>query len=283
MAAPFAATPSSSTIPNSMDIILVGYSKDRTARALLHCDRTFGRLSVRRRILVLNNKEQPEPVAASGWEVVRGSNSLGEFSGWHEGLAILAPTSSDAVLFVNDTVGAYRHLSTCRRWALLKEIRNADPNCLIGFAGDSQSQATGLSISGMWMERWVSSYCFLLTGDALRKLGGRLFDPDEVASCVPGGTRRQSFFSEQVSPALRKHLVWWLFEGWHRSEALTPESHVRLGFKARCICAELLLSARCRKLGIELRDPFIRHPAARFLDIVSRQCWKLLGHVRPAR
>jgi len=62
-------------------------------------------------------------------------------------------------------------------------------------------------------------------------------------------------------------LRWWLFHGgWYRSEPLTAASAERLAFKARCVCAELLLSARCWALGCEYRDPFERHPLPRALE-----------------
>ena len=39
-----------------------------------------------------------------------------------------------------------------------------------------------------------------------------------------------------------------------------------LQFKARCVIAEKLLSARCLELGIALIDPLAGHPALAWLD-----------------
>ena len=254
----------------AIDLILVGYTPERTRQAMTFCDRTFAGLSIRRRLLVVNGETLPAESLVAGWELLRGSNATGEFSGWDEGLCVLPPLhDDDAVLLVNDTVGAHRHLSVFLRRALVAQIRRAKGACVVGFAGDSTGAPTDLNICGMPLPSWISSFCFLLTAHALRRLGGRLHDPAEVASCVAGGSDESRFFSERCSPALRKHLTWWLFTGWYRSERLTPASAERLLRKARCICAELLLSARCLALGIEFRDPARRHRIAHALDFLD--------------
>ena len=68
---------------------------------------------------------------------------------------------------------------------------------------------------------------------------------------------------------MRKHLTRWLFTGSYRSERLTPANHERMLLKACRICAELLPSARCLKLGFEFRDPAQRHPIAQALDALN--------------
>ena len=251
----------------AIDLILVGYSPVQTEKAVRFCERTFVSLSIRRRILVINNDQTPIPTCAAGWEILRGSNTMGEFSAWDEGLARLSGShAGSAVLFLNDTIGAHRHLSVFRRWALVAQLRKARGACVVGFADDSHGVPGELSICGMPLPDWISSFCFLLTAEALGRLGNRLHDPVEVASCVSGGSDERTFFSERCSPDLRRYLIRWLFTGWYRSERLTPDSFERLLLKAGCICAELLLSARCRALGIKFRDPTRRHLVAHALD-----------------
>ena len=265
----------------AIELILVGFSPERTRRAMAFCERTFAELSIRTRLVVVNGETLPSKADAVGWKVLRGSNATGEFSGWEEGLRVLGPLPDDgAVLLLNDTIGAHRHLSVFRRSALLAQIRKAHGACVVGFAGDSATAPADLSICGMPLPGWTSSFCLLLTAQALERLGGRLHDPVEVASCIAGGSDEGTFFSEQCSPALRKHLTWWLFTGWYRSERLTPESADRLLQKARCICAELLLSAHCVDLGIEFRDPDRHHRIANALDRLDARRVALLQAIK---
>lgn len=262
--------PRSGPVP-PVDIVLVGYSREHTERALRQCNDAFGRLPVRRRMLVLNSAICLSAAATAGWQTMRGSNDFGEFSGWQEGIdSFRSPDGSTSVLFANDTLGARRHLSLFRRWALRSEVRSASAASAVGFTDDAHDLPAGMSILGLPLNGWMSTYCFLLTSGALRALGGRLYDAAEVASCVRGGTVSDDFFSAQVSPVLRRHLAWWLFEGWHRSEPLTAATENRLVFKARCICAELLLTARCASLGIDIRDPMRRNAPARILDAANK-------------
>ena len=252
-----------------MRIVLAAYSSDRTPAALAFCERLSKGLGSCRRILVANHPALAESLQPAGWLVIRGSNALGEFSAWQEGLDATAAIDADdaAVLFVNDTVVSHRWFSAFRRWALVREIWCSDRPSVVGFIDHPDDATSDLHIGGLRLPGWISSYCFLLTPGALRRLDHRLWDPDAVGACVAGGVHEATFFSDQVSPDLQRHLRWWLFHGgWYRSEPLTAASAERLAFKARCVCAELLLSARCWALGCEYRDPFERHPLPRALE-----------------
>ncbi len=250
-----------------MHVILIGYAPDSTRRAIAFAERAFAGLPMQRRLLVWNNAGQGLADPPEAWEVIQGSNRLGEFSGWQEGLDRTRRLDDAATaVFLNDTVGAHRPFSAFRRWAFRAELQRA-AGSIVGFIDAARTDLGPLAIAGLPLAEWVSTYCFALTSDVLAALGNRLWDPDEVTACVPGGAREATFFSDRISPALRQHLTWWLFGGgWFRGEALTPGNADRLAFKARCICAELLLSARCRALGFELRDPFAHHPLARAAD-----------------
>jgi hypothetical protein len=264
-----------------MNIILVGYTPERTRKAIAFCELTFGKLPLRHRILVLNLPEAPVPEEANGWEIIRGSNVLGEFSGWQEGLARLSDLGEqEAVVFVNDTVGAYQHMSVFRRWCLAREIRSMSANRMVGFTQDSTGLHGALTVRGLPAYPFVPSFCFALPYQVLVKLERRLWNRAEVESCVHGGVDRDRFFTEEVSPALQEHLKWWLFEGWHRSEPLDSGSERRLRFKAHCIFAEFLLSAHCRRLGVELRDPLKHHRVARALEALNGVRYEMVQRLK---
>jgi hypothetical protein len=262
-----------------MKLILVGYTAAKTRSAQAFCARALRKLPVDRRVLVLNRPELRASIEAEGWDVLDGDNAFGEFSGWQQGLEHLqAGGASDAIVFVNDTVVSHRRYSRFRQWAFLREAWSAGPRSIVGYTDHADNSLGDLSIDAMVLPGWVSSYCFMLGDETLRRLGWRLWDAASLDRCVRGGTDEARFFSDAVSPDLQRHLRRWLFEGgWYRSERLTRATEAMLTRKARAICAELLLSARCWALGCDRRDPFERHPWARALDRRSEPWARRLG------
>jgi hypothetical protein len=267
-----------------MHLILVGYSSDATRRALDLCGRTFTGLVDGRRLLVWNGPgtfDTPPP----GWTSIRGSNRLAEFSAWQEGLDHLAADIDEPVLFVNDTLGMHRHPSVLRRWALRSELVRSADAALVGFSDQAVPPPGKLAIAGLPLRDWLSTYCFSLPPALLGRLGGEVYDESEVASCVPGGTDEEAFFSELVSPDLAQHLRWWLFGGgWYRSAPVDAANAAALTTKARCICAELLLAARAESWGFELRDPLRHRPTVRRLEAVHGELFaRTSAHRRESR
>jgi hypothetical protein len=260
-----------------VDIILVGYRAADTVSAIDFCERTFGGPFAGRRVLVLNHPQLREPVApyAMRWELMFGSNDLSEFSGWQEGLAATSSSQPTDTLFVNDTVIRHRRFSAARRGALKSAIRGAKTASFIGF---TDRIGGDLSVAGLPLDAWISTYCFAFTHDALRRLGGRLYESSQVAKCVPGGLVEANFFAE-LSPVLEEHLRRWMFVGgWHSAAPLNAMNVGQLERKARTIIAELLLAARCRLAGIDLIDPFREHFLAHQADRLLR---RLFGFFDP--
>ncbi|MEP7246526.1 MAG: hypothetical protein ABI885_23005, partial [Gammaproteobacteria bacterium] len=171
----------------------------------------------------------------------------------------------------NDTVASHRHFSCFRRSALASEVNSAPLHALIGFIDDAPPHNGTFSLAGLEVESWVSTYCFALGPEALRRLDYKIWQPDVVIECVPGGEIEDCFFSDAVSMPLQIHLRWFLFatNGWYRAAPLTPDSALRLALKARCICAELLLMVRCRQVGCDVRDPMRRHKRLQWLDDIT--------------
>jgi hypothetical protein len=257
-----------------MDVILAAYTLEKARVALDFCDRLMPVLGDGRRLVVLNEPQLrggfAELVARPAdrrWQLVDGSNCFGEFSAWQEGLDELGRHRVGGVLFVNDTVVAHRRFSVFRRWSLLRELACAPPRGVVGFVDHANNDIGDLRIAGMVLPGWVSSFLFWLGDQTLQLLDHRLWDAEAVESCVNGGTDEATFFSERLSPDLRRHVCEWLFHGgWYHSEALAATNAERFARKARIICAELMLSARCWALGCARHDPFERHPLARALD-----------------
>jgi hypothetical protein len=257
-----------------LDIILVGYRAKDTAAALRFCERGFSQV-VGRRVLVLNrpNPHGEDTAKSLGWGVIAGSNRLGEFSGWQEGLALTAQHPA-TTLFLNDTVSTHRRFTSARKLAFLKAVRSANERAaIVGFSDRIDGR---LVIAGLALTAWISSYCFVLTAGALMRLGNALYDEVQVDLCVPGGSASESFFAN-MSSDLVTHISRWLFVGgWHASGPLTNENSDRLTKKARSIVAEMQLSARCRAHGVDLVDPFEQHPSLHQIDRISRRLFGVL-------
>ncbi len=252
-------------------LVLVGYDAEHTARALAVCDVIGRGLGLEHRLLVANSAAV-EVTAPTGWQVLSGSNRMGEFSGWQEGLARLGSSGAAAALLVNDTIGSQRHPSVFRRWALRQEIEGGRGADWVGFVDRGVEPIGRLTIGAADCGEWVSTYCFYLPRLTLACLDGRLYEEAALERSVPGGPDRATFFSEHVSPELRRLLSAWLFDGgWRRSAPLDEQNAAAMTFKARCICAELLLSSRLRSLGVPLREPMRRHRLAAWLDRLNER------------
>src|SRR5207253_1477967 len=144
--------------------------------------------------------------------------AFGEFSAWQEGLDALGSHHPGGVLFVNDTVVAHRRFSRFRRWSLLRELACAPPRSVVGFVDHANNDIGDLRIAGMVLPGWVSSYLFWLGEETLQLLGHRLWDAEAVDACVNGGTDEAAFFTDRLSPDLRRHVCAWLFHGgWYQS------------------------------------------------------------------
>src|SRR5690242_13125809 len=193
-----------------MDVILAAYTLEKARTALAFCDRLAAGIAVGRRIAVLNDPRLRGSLVRPGWELLDGSNSFGEFSAWQEGLDHLGRDRPRGVLFLNDTVVAHRRFSAFRRWSFRRELACANPRSVVGFVDHADNDIGDLRIDGMVLPGWVSSYLFWLGAETLQRLEHRLWAPEAVDACVRGGTDEVTFFSDRLSPDLRRHVCAWL-------------------------------------------------------------------------
>ena len=255
----------------AVDLVLVSYRALDLAQALKFCGEALTGRPIRRRLLVLNNPSLRRAVqVGTSWEIVDGTNHLGEFSGWQEGLALLDDQSA-GVVFINDSVCTHRRFSWARKESFSRSVRKSANAAFVGFRDRGQGE---FSVAGMNVNEWTSTYCFMLSTKGLELLGRRLYQSDLVAACVPGGLDEERFFAE-LSTDLDAHLRRWLFGGgWYAGERLTEATAESMTFKAKCIIAEKLLSGRCKALGIRASDPFQTYPFLQWLDRVDRRLSK---------
>lgn len=257
-------------------LILVGFTPSKTLTALRFSNRLASRLSIKHKVLVANSPTIAQDPAiigkANDWQIVHGSNQLNEISGWQEGLDHLRKSVGEEIsaAFINDTVVSHRTFTRFRLSAFVKTILHSQHKGLIGFIDGREF--SGFSLDNIPISGWVSTYCFFLSCDALNKLEYKILDLPFVQSCVRGGTNEEEFFSELVSPPLRRHLCKWLFHGqWYASEPLTSSSEEKFIMKAKCIASEKWLAARCTREAIPQLDPFDFCPIYKRIDAETRE------------
>jgi hypothetical protein len=252
-----------------MHIVLAAYRLDDAIAALSFFARHFPKRLFKRRLLVVNDSRLIEKLAtcADGWELIEGTNSLGEFSAWQEGLDTLL-LQEETVVFANDTISTHRHFTWLRAAAFRSALNTARGKQLVGF---TDSVPGSVVVAGLPVSHWVSTYCFALTGPALQALDHRVSRPDLVKMCVQGGVDEEKFFTN-ISPDLEAHLRRWLFCGWwYAGGRLTSENSSRLKRKAEAIISEKLLSATCHALSITIENPFWNRPVIKVADGVYRR------------
>src|ERR1700751_2246056 len=94
-----------------MDVVLAAWTPEKTRAALHFVDALAPRLPGGRRLVVCNAPAVRLAASRPGWQVLDGSNTLGEFSAWQEGLEHLRAVPRDGMLFLNDTVVTHRRFS----------------------------------------------------------------------------------------------------------------------------------------------------------------------------
>ena len=252
-----------------MHLIVAAYRANDTIETVKFFNRHDKSIGPGRRILVLNDPSYQHLLQEflGIWELVLGTNALGEFSAWQEGLDVLRP-SNKPVVFANDTVITHRTFTIFRWLAVRRAMQQIIGPTVIGF---TNTIGTSLLIDKMTFCRWVSTYLFVVSADALILLNYAIVEPHRVRSCVTGGLNEDCFFANMSNP-LSAHLRKWLFLGWwYGGGPLTVVNQAVLTRKAEAIVAEKLLSASVYSFGITVVDPFHNYKTLNFLDQLTRR------------
>ena len=210
-----------------------------------------------RLILVLNNPSIDENrLPCFDFHCIAGSNKLGEFSAWEEGIQFYCShvnihfAANDFFVFANYTFCHHRiwkHSYAKNFCRSLRKANSSSPS-IIGWGNYSVDL---FSIDSIPFHIWISTYLFSFQMSTYVQLEGGLVPSDSSFDRYISPTiDSDSFFGYSVNEALQSHLTNWLFKGgWRNSKALDSSSYPVLQFKAKCILAEKLLSAKILSLG----------------------------------
>jgi hypothetical protein len=145
----------------------------------------------------------------------------------------------------------------------------------------STSPIGSFNLQGLSLDRWISTWAFVINHAGLRALSGRIYDPalDEL---VPGGVSSDAFWHASLDQQLVDHLNVWLFGNsghhrWYAAEPLNPHNAESFARKARSILQEKYLSARLLSQRAQLQS--IR-PTGWSQRLLHR--WECVREGRPA-
>jgi hypothetical protein len=177
-------------------------------------------------------------------------NSGLEFGGYQHGLEALAPLrGQSSVLFLNDTCINHHVFGVVPRGNLLASASDMAAQAGPAAAGVvTRSHVGGVTVQGLRVDRWISTWAFAINRAGLDALAGRIYEPS-LDLLVPGASSLEEFWHPSVDPRLVARLNAWLFGApgqhrWYKAAPLTRENAAAFAQKARCILQERYLSAR---------------------------------------
>lgn len=237
-------------------LILTSYYLKNTTRTREFCER-FKNCT---KIVVCNSAEVKPSDFGDSWIVLKGSNDAGEFSAWQEGLNWSLRNIEEprhGYIFVNDTVNSHRQFSFVRLH-YFKKFMLKYRNHAVGFT-DTLNRGEQFSIHGLSGRKWLSTYCFYLSYDSLKKIDFTV--NSELLHRESPDTDNGSLFPASMSENLRTWLEHWLFGGgWYKSKSLTKTPNGIAEFKARAIVNEKMLSLRLTDKNVEIVSVMAQAP-----------------------
>jgi len=183
-------------------------------------------------------------------ETVAHDNTGLEFGGYQRGLDMLGTLSAtESVVFLNDTCMSHHVFGVVPRANLLAAASDMTGRMQPAAAGVvTDSQVGSFSIRGLALDRWVSTWAFVLNHAALQGLQWRIYEP-ELEQLVTGAPTLDAFWDTGLDPRLVGHLNVWLFGSadqhrWYGAQPLSAANAPGFARKARAILQEKYLSAR---------------------------------------
>jgi len=224
-------------------------------------------------LMVINNNFGTTSKCASD---ISGDNRNREFTGWDVGISSVEKIDAGQFyIFANDTFSEHRPWHGSYRDRFLVAFRRALPISGSVITGEIDAVWTPFSIAGKRTDRWVSTYLFGMSGDALLALGSRLsLSEDALRSMVHSVSGVKIYWGPEVDRSLQQHLERWLFPpdgrlGWYNSGQGDDRSN--LG-KLRCILNEKYISAAVKANGGKL----INLPAGSIKMLISQSVKNVL-------
>jgi len=244
----------------SVALVSVHYYPDYQGRNARQIARLKKRITVSRHVGVLNGSRDltRDHPSDSGAEWVTHDNDGMEFGAYQRGLdTLLASSSPDWVIFLNDTIGThdFLHEVGLRKLALQIDHRPLDVPVITGYLGVFEQS---VELHGFRGCRCVRSHFFAMNRAALSALKDllRLRTTDAL---VAGGEVEDTFFSPDMSQSARCRLTTHLLRPeaqfrWYRAARLTADNCDSFAKKARSLLNEFSITFRLDQAGAFVLD-----------------------------
>jgi len=225
---------------------------------------------------------------------IAGDNGNREFTGWDVGVAAVRAQAAepDVWVFSNDTIALHHGWSQSRTARFAAEMRRLVGHGGPWLFGEIKEFPRSIATPFAPVLEFVQSYFFAMNG-ALREAMETL-SPDQAlldAQVQPAFEPARRLFRGDVDKTFDALTSTWLLNddpeatrrnswthAWHKAEPLSTANFDDLRMKARCCLSELLLTARARRLGADLRSPYdartTRAHLQRSLQMIADKLWE---------
>lgn len=191
-------------------------------------------------------------------ESISGTNLVGEFSGWHEGLLSAKSNEFDIIIFANDTFCTRREFGENEINKLTESvefINKYNKSVLIGELCWSIDYNRFL-MGKKFLLKWIRTSMFVMTKSSIKSID--YFKPPQNINDKVKMNRDNNriVFSNDIPKIIQNRINNWLFptnpnEGWYKSQK--SDASVIL-LKAKCILLELMLTINSENEGIKIID-----------------------------
>lgn len=218
-------------------------------------------------LVIVQNGEFKLPVVNHpNLHILKGDNSVREFSGWQAAISYCSEngldTNQGAFIFANDTFCHHNKFGPLTRHLFSRQFRNVlrHPSSLT-LAGETHGNNAQYSMLGMPFSNWVSTYLFCITFALSRKIGGVLPQELQLDAFFSGQANVENFLVGPLSANLIKDTNNWVFglrptAKWYGATQLSAENLPAFIGKTKSILCEKFLSAITLNVGGRVQSAF---------------------------
>lgn len=242
----------------TLGVVLAAYDVERTATVMREIVASVISGEGCRAVVVANSEAVLRRLdqwdLPRGIEVIRGSNEVGEFSAYQEGVDQLRSQERlpETLLVAND-----RALSYGDRFGAVLDPQALEVLCTHPMlCGTINSYGRSVPLLGCWLDTWCRTNFMLTSREALAAIGsavsvGRAEFDSHVPVEFPGeGWSPASW----LGPEYARIVLSWLTKrgNWYRAEPISEANWLFMRLKLLAIINEHLFSVRARERGVPL-------------------------------
>lgn len=245
---------------NKKYYILLAYYKSYFPSALALYQKFRNSIDGLQLVVVDNSEDQFISEDYPFLTVVKGDNSVLEFSGWQSAIERIFVgedvSDEDLFIFANDTISKHRYFTFIDRMLFVGTLKKADKGEIRHVIGEVNLSKKALGIDGCSFNKWISTYLFAVPGLFLKEINKDLTFGVTSKKYISEVTQENIEYTDFVSSALSSHINDWLFpkkgsRGWYNSSR--SPAHKK-AMKSLSILCEKKLSAVALERNFKIYD-----------------------------